>query len=210
MISSSSSERVWPIQVPEFFITEVVALGFTLPLASSVARWMVRAWALASIWWRATRMRRSGSAMRPLSSTPTYLIAMSETLAAPAPSMREPPWPERSCCSRRLPIVQPPLSGPTMSSFSARASVKKVSQNGELPAISLIGRVSTPGWRMLISTKLMPSCFLVVSVRTRQKHQSAYCAPLVQIFEPLIRQWSPASSHLVVRLARSEPAPGSE
>ena len=63
---------------------------------------------------------------------------------------------------------------------------------------------------MLISTKLMPSCFLVVSVRTRQKHQSAYCAPLVQIFWPLIFQWSPLSSHFVWSEARSEPAPGSE
>jgi len=107
-------------------------------------------------------------------------------------------------------MVQPPLIGPTMSFFSARASVKKVSQKGELPAISLIGRVSTPGWCMLIRTKLMPSCFFDVSVRTRQKHQSAYCAPLVQIFWPLIFQWSPASSQRVWRLARSEPAPGSE
>ena len=55
-------------------------------------------------------------------------------------------------------------------------SVKKVSQNGLSPQISLIGRVSTPGVVMSISTKLMPSCFLVVSVRTRQKHQSALLA----------------------------------
>ena len=41
----------------------------------------------------------------------------------------------------------------------------------------------------------MPSCFLAVgSVRTRQKHQSAYWAPEVQIFWPLTRQWSPLSS----------------
>ena len=50
---------------------------------------------------------------------------------------------------------------------------------------------------MSISTKLMPSCFFDVSVRTRQKHQSAKFAPEVQIFEPLISQWSPLSSHLV-------------
>ena len=83
-------------------------------------------------------------------------------------------------------MVQPPFSGPTRSFFSARASVKKVSQNGEEPAISGIGRTSTPGWCMVNSTKLIPSCFFEVSVRTRQKHQSAYCAPLVQIFCPLI------------------------
>ena len=34
----------------------------------------------------------------------------------------------------------------------------------------------------------MPSCFLAFgSVRTRQPHQSEYCAPEVQIFWPLIR-----------------------
>ena len=33
----------------------------------------------------------------------------------PAPAMRLPPWPDRSCCSRRLPTVQPWLSGPMMS-----------------------------------------------------------------------------------------------
>jgi hypothetical protein len=100
--------------------------------------------------------------------------------------------------------------GPTRSFFSARALVKNVSQNGEDPAINWIGRTSTPGWCIVNSTKLMPSCFLLVSVRTRQKHQSAYCAPLVQILLPLISQWSPASTHLVCRLARSDPAPGSE
>ncbi len=45
----------------------------------------------------------------------------------------------------------------------------------------------------------MPSCFFVVSVRTRQKHQSAYCAPEVQIFWPLTSQWSPLSSALVCK-----------
>ena len=55
-------------------------------------------------------------------------------------------------------------------------SVKKVSQNGDSPLISLIGRVSTPGEAMSIRTKLMPSCFFEVSVRTRQKHQSALLA----------------------------------
>ena len=57
----------------------------------------------------------------------------------------------------------------------------------------------------------MPSCFLALgSVRTRQKHMSAYWAPEVQIFWPLISQWSPLSSALVCKLARSEPEPGSE
>jgi len=55
-------------------------------------------------------------------------------------------------------------------------SVKKVSQKGLSPEISWIGRVSTPGDFMSMSTKEMPSCFLEVSVRTRQKHQSALLA----------------------------------
>jgi hypothetical protein len=75
-----------------------------------------------------------------------------------------------------------------MASFGATASVKKVSQKGEAPAISLIGRVSTPGWCMSTSMKLMPSCFLAGSVRTRQPHQSDHWAPEVQIFWPLISQ----------------------
>src|ERR1700722_14965061 len=140
---------------------------------------------------------------------------MSCRLGPRAPPPPAPPgapvWLARSGCSRRLPPVQPTLIGPSISSFVHLASVKKVSQNGDEPLISLIGRVSTPLWRMFSSMKLMPSCFLAwKSVRTRQPHQSEYCAPLVQIFEPLISQWSPLSSHLVIRLARSEPAPGSE
>ena len=62
---------------------------------------------------------------------------------------------------------------PTSWSFGTFTSVKKVSQNGDEPEISLIGRVSTPGVVMSISTNEMPSCFFVKSVRTRQKHQSA-------------------------------------
>ena len=87
-----------------------------------------------------------------------------------------------------------------MSSFGTLTSVKKVSQNGEAPAISLIGRVSTPGWLHVDQHEADALVLLgVVSVRTRQKHQSAYCAPEVQIFWPLISQWSPLSSHLVCR-----------
>ena len=90
--------------------------------------------------------------------------------------------------------------------------MKKVSHWPEAPEIILIGRASTlPGWRMLISTNEMPSCFLAFgSERTRQKHQSANWAPEVQIFWPLTSQWSPLSSSLVCSEARSEPALGSE
>ncbi len=131
-----------------------------------------------------------------------------EGRAVPPPA---PEMPLRSCCKRRLPTVQPPFSGPTMFSFGALASVKKVSQNGEESLISRIGRGSTPGWCIGIISMLMPSCLRAFgSVRTRQKHMSAYCAPEVQIFWPLISQWSPLSSALVCRDARSEPEPGSE
>ncbi len=73
-------------------------------------------------------------------------------------------------------ISQPPFTRPTRFSFGIFTSVKNVSQNGLSPVISWIGRVSTPGVVMSISTNEMPSCFLDVSVRTRQKHQSALSA----------------------------------
>ncbi len=75
----------------------------------------------------------------------------------------------RSYCSSRLAISQPPLSFPTRFRFGTFTSVKKVSQKGELPLISLIGRVSTPGEVMSKRTNEMPSCFFALSVRTRQK-----------------------------------------
>src|SRR6195952_5851766 len=142
------------------------------------------------------------------------MYSLASSLGTPPPSARPapPPAPDRplrSCCRRRLAIDQPPFNGPTRFSLGTFTSVKKVSQNGELPLISLIGRVSTPGDFMSISRKEMPSCLRVLSVRTRQKHQSAYCAPEVQIFCPLTRKWSPLSMACVRRLARSEPAPGS-
>ena len=65
---------------------------------------------------------------------------------------------------------------PTSWSLGTFTSVKKVSQKGDEPLISWIGRVSTPGVVMSNSTKEMPSCFFVVSVRTRQKIQSAWSA----------------------------------
>ena len=93
----------------------------------------------------------------------------------------------RSNCNRRLPTVQPLLSSPTRSSFCATASSKNVSQNGELPLMRRIGFTVTPGWCIVSSTKLMPSCFGTSgSVRTKANIQSATCAPEVQIFWPLM------------------------
>ena len=70
MISRVSSERVCATLVAEFFRTEAALPGLALPRASAMALAMVRPWALVSIRWRATRVRRSESAIRPASSTP--------------------------------------------------------------------------------------------------------------------------------------------
>ena len=85
-------------------------------------------------------------------------------------------------------MVQPALSSPTSWVSGTLTSSKKVSQNGDLPEINLMGRVLTPGEVMSIRMKLMPVCFLAVSVRTRQNIQSASSAYEVQIFWPLTRK----------------------
>ena len=73
-------------------------------------------------------------------------------------------------------MSQPWFSRPTRFSLGTFTSVKKVSQKGLSPEISWMGRASIPGVVMSNSTKEMPSCFLVASVRTRQKIQSALSA----------------------------------
>ena len=85
-------------------------------------------------------------------------------------------------------MVQPPFSGPTRFSFGTLTSVKKVSQKGEAPEISLIGRASTPGVRMSTKMNEMPSCrfFSTGDVRASTKIQSAHCAAVIQVFVPLI------------------------
>jgi hypothetical protein len=45
------------------------------------------------------------------------------------PPPKAPVWLARSCCSRRLPTVQPTLSWPSKASLGATASVKKVGDN---------------------------------------------------------------------------------
>ena len=45
---------------------------------------------------------------------------------------------------------------------------------------------SIPGVAMSIKMNVMPLCLVVSSVRTSMKIQFANCAPLVQIFEPLM------------------------
>ena len=83
----------------------------------------------------------------------------------------------RSCASSALATSQPRFSVPIRFSFSTRTSSKKVSQNGLLPLIRVIGFVVTPGVAMSNSTKEMPRCLGASgSVRTRQKIQSALSA----------------------------------
>jgi hypothetical protein len=87
-----------------------------------------------------------------------------------------------------LAISQPPLGSPTRLRRGTWTLSKKVSQNGDMPEISRMGFVVTPGLAMSNSRKLMPVCFCAAkSVRTRQKIQSALLAYEVQIFWPLTR-----------------------
>src|SRR5207247_623716 len=68
-----------------------------------------------------------------------------------------------------------------------------------------------PGVFMSTSRKLIPLCLGASGlVRTSRKHQSATCAIDVQTFWPLTTKCSPSSTPRVWRLARSEPAFGSE
>ena len=64
---------------------------------------------------------------------------------------------------------------------------------------------------MSTSKNEMPLCLAAVgSVRTSRKHQSATWPMLVHTFWPFTTKWSPSSTARVWRLARSEPALGSE
>ena len=102
--------------------------------------------------------------------------------APPTPPSAEPSVP-RSCWSSRLATVHPPFRGPTTCLAWARASLKKTGEKCAVPSISMSGATSTPGWSIGKRMKEMPSCLgASVSVRTRQKIQSARWAPVVQIF----------------------------
>src|SRR6202020_511072 len=107
--------------------------------------------------------------------------------------------------------AHPPLTAPTTFSLGVRASVKKVSLNSDAPLSILMGRTSTPGCSIGTNRKEMPLCLGASgSVRVRTKIQLADCAAEVQIFWPLITHSSPSRTARVPRLARSEPALGSE
>ena len=62
----------------------------------------------------------------------------------------------RSWPSRYLATSQPLLSSPTSWSLGTFTSSKKVSQKGELPEMSRIGLVETPGLAMSNRRKLIP------------------------------------------------------
>ncbi len=79
----------------------------------------------------------------------------------------------RSWPSSAFAIAQPSLTSPTTFRAGTRTSERNVSQNGDEPLISRIGRTETPGDVMSISRNVMPSCFgASKSVRTRMNIQS--------------------------------------
>lgn len=85
----------------------------------------------------------------------------------------------------------------------------------QMPAVDADDRTQAdPGCFMSTSRKLMPSCLRAsVSVRTRQKIQSACCAYEVQILLPLTSFLTPVGVWRIARVAtaaRSDPALGSE
>jgi hypothetical protein len=90
----------------------------------------------------------------------------------------------RSKRSNILAMFQPPFSCPITLRRGTRASVRKVSQNGDEPLISRMGRTCTPGVAMSISRKVMPPCFCAVSVRTRMNIQSDLSPYEVHTFWP--------------------------
>ena len=85
-----------------------------------------------------------------------------------------PPIEVRSWPSSAFATVQPPFTSPMTWWTGVRTSWKKVSQKGEAPLISRIGRTSTPGDAMSTRMKVMPRCFFTSGlVRTSMKIQSA-------------------------------------
>ena len=110
-------------------------------------------------------------------------------------------------------IGQPPLSGPTRFSFGTRTSVKNTSLKSQKSGSvsSGNGRRSTPGVVMSMISALMPLCFGASgSVRTKHRHQSAWCAPDVHTFWPFTTNSSPIELGAGASGSRGRcPAPGS-
>ncbi len=91
-----------------------------------------------------------------------------------------------------------------------RASVMNTSLKCASFVICLIGRVSTPGWRIGNQKNVMPLCLGTSQfVRATSIPNSARWPPDVHTFCPLMIHSSPSRSARVCSPARSEPAPGS-
>src|SRR5262249_8568810 len=122
------------------------------------------------------------------SAKSTYLRAKSPIVCLlPVPEPKAEAIMVRSWLSRAFATVQPWLTLNTTFLAGTNTSVRKVSQKGEEPLMSLIGRASTPGEAMSIRMNEIPSCFGALgSVRTSRNIQSDRLAYEVQIFWPLI------------------------
>src|SRR5207249_1691822 len=133
-----------------------------------------------------SRVILSSSSAKPGPSQPsacgprsaTRRLASSRSLKASAIMVRS--WPRRAFARS-----QPPFTRPTTLRTGTRTSARNVSQKGEEPLISLIGRTVTPGVSMSMSRKVMPACLGASrSVRTRRNIQSALSANEVHTFCP--------------------------
>ncbi len=117
----------------------------------------------------------------------------------------------RSWNIHRTPTVQPPSTSPIRSLSGTRTSVRNSWQNSLLPLSISMRLMSTPGWRIGRMKTVRPRCLGTSQlVRARHRPQSAYHAPVVQIFEPFSTQSSPSRTAVVSSPATSEPPLGSE
>ncbi len=89
----------------------------------------------------------------------------------------------RSWASSAVAMRQPSFRSPTIQSAGTRASSKKTSLNSATPVIWRSGRTVTPGWRIGITSMVMPRCLGTSgSVRASSTAKSVCCAPEVHTF----------------------------
>src|ERR1700733_13128143 len=93
-----------------------------------------------------------------VSFAPLACAAASRSSAWMSKRLPPPAIISRSCVSRYFATSQPRLSAPTRFSFGTATFSKNVSQNGDLPEMSTIGLVETPGVGMSMRRKEMPFC----------------------------------------------------
>ena len=155
----------------------------------------------------ASRCRIAGCRMAPWARASPMTRCSSRSNPSCTPRVATP----RSNPSSPIATRQPPFTSPTTSSRAARAPSKKTSLNSDVPVSWMIGRISTPAWRMGQRMNEIPLCFGADgSVRHTTKHQSAQWASDVHTFCPVITHSSPSRTARVCTLARSDPASGSE